>query len=177
MKKNLLSVLILALLVVNLILTGIMMFSVVSTNSKTAAVVTDIATILNLDIKNGEGEGEEDTGRPRPSLADTAVISLPSDGDMQITLQKGADGKDHVALVNVSLSLDTTAEAYETYGATISEKESLIVGVINEVVGGYTADEVTVRGDEIKEKILKKLEDMFESPFIYDITFSKLIVG
>ena len=96
---------------------------------------------------------------------------------MQITLQKGADGKDHVALVNVSLSLDTTAEAYETYGATISEKESLIIGVINEVVGGYTADEVTVRGDEIKEKILKKLEDMFESPFIYDITFSKLIVG
>ena len=104
MKKNLLSVLILALLVVNLILTGIMMFSVMSTNKKTAAVVTDVASILKLEIGTGEGgEGGEDGEKPHPSMADTAVVQLPSDGDMQITLAKGSDGKDHIALVNVSL--------------------------------------------------------------------------
>ena len=48
MKKNLLSVVILALLVVNLILTGIMMFSCVSANKKTAALVNDIASVLDL---------------------------------------------------------------------------------------------------------------------------------
>ena len=178
MKKNLLSVLILALLVVNLILTGIMMFSVMSTNKKTAAVVTDVASILKLEIGTGEGgEGGEDGEKPHPSMADTAVVQLPSDGDMQITLAKGSDGKDHIALVNVSLSLDMTDPAYESYGATLTERESLIVGVINEVIGDYTADEVTARGDEIKAKRLDKLKEMFESPFIYDITFSKLIVS
>ena len=48
MKKNLLSIVILALLIVNLVLTSIMMFSVTSTNKKTGAVVADIASILKL---------------------------------------------------------------------------------------------------------------------------------
>ena len=39
MKKNLMSVLILALLIVNIVLTVITMISVTSTNKKTAAVV------------------------------------------------------------------------------------------------------------------------------------------
>ena len=45
MKRNLLSVLILALLVVNIVLTAVLMFSVVGTNNKVAALVTDIGTI------------------------------------------------------------------------------------------------------------------------------------
>ena len=48
MKKNLLSVLILALLVVNIVLTTIMMLSITKTNSKTAELVTNIATVMNL---------------------------------------------------------------------------------------------------------------------------------
>ena len=51
MKKNLISILILALLIVNIVLTAIMMFSVTSTNSKTAALVTDIASAISLDIE------------------------------------------------------------------------------------------------------------------------------
>ena len=43
MKKNLLSILILSLLVVNIVMTAIMLFSVIGTNKKTAAIVTDIA--------------------------------------------------------------------------------------------------------------------------------------
>ena len=39
MKKNLLSVLILALLVVNIVLTAIMMFSVMGTSQKTSRLV------------------------------------------------------------------------------------------------------------------------------------------
>ena len=60
MKRNLLSVLILALLVVNIVLTGIMMFSVVGTSKKTSALVTDIATILQLEIGSAKGEGKEE---------------------------------------------------------------------------------------------------------------------
>ena len=48
MKKNLMSVLILALLIVNIVLTVITMVSVTSTNKKTASVVNSIATVLNL---------------------------------------------------------------------------------------------------------------------------------
>ena len=58
MKRNLLSVLVLALLVVNIVLTAVLMFSVVGTNNKVAALVTDIGTILQLD----SSEYHADTG-------------------------------------------------------------------------------------------------------------------
>ena len=50
MKKNLLSVLVLALVLVNVILSAVMMFSVLSTNRKTAALVTSVASILSMEL-------------------------------------------------------------------------------------------------------------------------------
>lgn len=50
MKRNLLSIIILALLVVNLVLTSIMMVNVSSASKKTAALVGDIADTLKLEL-------------------------------------------------------------------------------------------------------------------------------
>ena len=52
MKRNMLSILILALLVVNLVMNAIMLLSVMSTNSKTAKIISDVATALQLE--NGD---------------------------------------------------------------------------------------------------------------------------
>ena len=52
MKKNLLSIIILALLVVNIVLSAIMMISVTSASKKTAALVSDISTIIGLEIRD-----------------------------------------------------------------------------------------------------------------------------
>ena len=57
MKKNLLSIIILALLVVNIVLSAIMMISVTSASKKTAALVSDISTIIGLEI-NGLPKSE-----------------------------------------------------------------------------------------------------------------------
>ena len=48
MKRNLLSIIILALLVVNIVLSAIMMVTVSSASKKTAALVADISTIIGL---------------------------------------------------------------------------------------------------------------------------------
>ena len=47
MKKNLISIIILALLIVNIVLTAIMMFSVTGTATKTSALVDNITRALN----------------------------------------------------------------------------------------------------------------------------------
>lgn len=173
MKKNLLSIVILALLIVNLVLTSIMMFSVMSTNKKTAAVVTNIASVLQLELG-----GEEEEVANAVSMENTAVHNISSDMTILLTKAPSADGesKDHYALVAVSLSMDTTHEDYETYGPTIADKESLIIGEITDVIGKYTADEVQPRSEEIKDEILTRIQELFGSEFIYDVTFSKLIV-
>ena len=52
MKKNMLSILILALLIVNVVLTAIMMFSVTGTAKRTSALIDDISAAINLDLEN-----------------------------------------------------------------------------------------------------------------------------
>lgn len=171
MKKNLLSILILALLIVNIVLSVITMFSVTSTNKKTAAVVSQVATVLNLELPAGDGGEEVATG---VSMADTAIYDI--EDEMTILLAKGADGNAHYALVKATLSMDSKNEGYTTYGADIKSRESLIKGEISDVLSQYTADEVQARSSEIQQKILERLQTMFASDFIYKITFSEFIV-
>lgn len=171
MKKNLVSIIILALLIVNLVLTSIMMFSVMSTNKKTGAVVSDIASILKLELGDSEGGA---AAAPAVSMEDTAIYEI--EDELTILLAKGAYGEDHVALVQVSLSMNTKDKGYKTYGSTIGEQESLIKGTITDVISRYTADEIQPRTGEIKEEILSEVQKMYDSEFIYQITFSKLFV-
>ena len=50
MKKNLLGILILGLTFVNIIISGITMFTVMTTNQKTAKVVSDVANAISIDM-------------------------------------------------------------------------------------------------------------------------------
>lgn len=173
MKKNLLSIIILVLLIVNLVMTSVMMISVTGTNKKTAAIVTDIASVLKLELNQGtEAEESAET----VSLENTEAYDLPD--EMTIPLLKGEDGVMHYALVKVSLSMNVKSDGYKTYGADISSRQSLIEGVITEVISQYNVDEVQVKSAEIQDEILSRLQskEMFDSDFIYKVTFSKFLV-
>jgi len=165
MKKNLLSVIILALLIVNLALTGIMMFSTVTANKKTVALVNQIASILNLEVKAPEGAEEE----KEISLLDTETYNI--EDEMVITLKHGDDGADHYALVSVSLSLDKTDERYAELQPLVSANESKIKSVINNTFGKYTKEEASANTQAIATEILNELQTMFESKFIYEVYF------
>lgn len=169
MKKNLLSIIILALLIVNLVFSTVIMISVTSTNKKTAAVIGDIARILNLELEDTEGGDAEKT----VSVEDTAVHDIEE--QMTILLKKGADGKDHYALVSVSLAMNTKHKDYETYGASIGEKESLIKGEVIDVISSYTMEELQADTDGAREKILQRIQEMFDSEFIYKVTFRDIL--
>ena len=53
MKKSMLNVITLALVLVNLILTVLLTFSLVSTNKKTNSLITKVAEIIDLDAGGG----------------------------------------------------------------------------------------------------------------------------
>ncbi len=172
MKKNLLSILILALLIVNLVFSTVIMISVTSTNKKTAAVIGDIATILNLELESGKA-GEEIV---EVSIDDTAVYDIAD--QMTIPLKKGEDGQDHFALVSVTLAMNTKHDDYETYGdaESMAGKESLIKGLIVEAFGSYTMEQLKAdNGEAVREDILQRIQSMFDSDFIYKVTFRDMI--
>ena len=176
MKKNLLSILILALLIVNIILNVIVMISVTSTNKKTAAVVGSIATILNLELDKGAGEDEavsvsmEDTDSY--DIADKLTIPLRVE-----TKEEGGDGEQHFLVVSVSLAMNKKDEGYETYGSAeaMAAKEGMIKGEITDAVSGYTLTQVQADQDAVREDILSRLQTMFDSKFIYKVTFRDFI--
>ena len=55
MKKNLISVIILALLIVNIALTSVMLFSVTSTNKATADMVMRITGAMDMELSSADG--------------------------------------------------------------------------------------------------------------------------
>ena len=173
MKKNLISIVILALLIANIVLTSIMMFSVASTNKKTAALVTDIASAISLDLGTVEGEEEQ---KPAVPMANVVPYTI---SDMMIPLKtdnsEGSDGKKHFAQLSVTLSMDSKHKGYKTYGADISTREDLIKGEINEVVSQFTLTEADENPQMLKDEILKGIQKLFDSDFIFDVSLSSVL--
>ena len=165
MKKNLISIVILALLVVNIVLTSIMMFSVTSTNRKTAALVTDIASAISLDL------GTEEEEAVTVPISDTSSYTI---SEMQIPLKKGEDGEAHFAMLTVTLLTNTKHDDYKEYGEDISTREDLIKGRINETVSQYTLDEINADSQMLKGKILSSIQEIYNSDFIFDKTLQAL---
>ena len=182
MKKNILSFAILALLIVNLVLTAILMFNVTSTNKQVADLVGNIATAMSLELTS---PGEE--GKAEVSLADTEVYAIAGSMTMPLALETvtEADGsqssRQGYLICNVSLSMNTKHEDYETYGSAeaMAAKEELIKDAINTIVSKHTASELQSEAgiEKLKEELLKAVQDLYQSDFIYKISISEVKYG
>jgi flagellar FliL protein len=165
-----LSIISLALLVVDVVLSAIMMVSVSSASRKTAALVSDISAIVGLEIN---GLPQSETVTSAPSMADTAVYNISD--ELTIPLKKSeGDDKTHYAVGNVSLSMDTTHEDYKTYSETMSDREGLIKDVIFDVIGNYTMEEMQSDSKTVKAELLARIQELFGSEFIYSVSFNFL---
>ena len=168
MKKNLLSIVILALLIVNVVLTSVMLFSVTGTMKKTASLIDSISVALKLEMNEGISQAEAQN----VPMEDIAVHQIAE--EMMIPLAVGADGKDHFCQVSVSLSMNTKAEGYKEYSATIAEKEDLIKGEIVNVISGYTIESAKADTDAMRNAILERIQQMYDSDFIFNVVFREV---
>lgn len=175
MKKNLISIIILALMIVNIVLTAIMMFSVVGASKKTAALVDNIATAMDLELAaSSEGEAAEEV----VSMADTETYSFAD--NMTIPLKKSeGDDKDHYCIVSITLSINTKADGYKEYGSAenLATREGLIKDEINGVFARYTMEEARDNQEIIKKEIIDRIQQMFDSKFIYNVSFGDIMFG
>ena len=171
MKKNMLSVLILALLIVNVALTSIMMFTMMGTNKKTAKLIDGISTALSLEITDPSMEGVE--AEAEVAMEDIKVHQIPD--QLTIGLAKGADGKAHYCVVSISLSLNTKDPDYEKYNATLGDNVDMIKDKIFQVVGSHTIEEAESNTDGLREEILEAIQQMYGSKFVYNIVFRDIM--
>ena len=168
MKKNLISIIILALLIVNIVLTAIMMFSVTGTATKTSALVDNITRALNLELT-----AKADAGASAVPISDIATYDI---AEMTIELQQDAEGEQHFFVGSITLSMNTKDKDYKTYGGDMESRESLIKSEITDVISSYTVEDARSNQDTIKSEILERIQTLFNSEFVFNVAFSDILI-
>ena len=109
MKKNLITVIILALVLVNLVLTAILAFTIIPQTRKSNQLIEKIASAIDLELEDG-------------SSKDTAAVPVEDievydiEASFTVNLSPSGDGKDHVAVFSIGLSLNTKSDGYKSIG-------------------------------------------------------------
>ena len=78
-------------------------------------------------------------------------------------------------MVSVSIVMNSKDEDYATYQPMVSQRESLIKSEIMEAFGSYTKAEVEADSSIVANDIKQRLQTMFDSKFITDVSFQKIV--
>ncbi len=165
MKKNILTVIILATTLVNLTLCGVMLFVYLPNAQKMNTMITKICQVIDLELESPIPKEKKDDVLPQ----DLEPILVAE--EMTVPLAKGADGKEHYLRVNVSLVLHKKAEDYKTVQPMIESQNARIKEIIQNSLGDLTYENHLDSKDLVKEEILKFLQEEFNTECIYRIDF------
>lgn len=171
MKKNLMSVIILALVFANFVLTALLMFTVLPETKKANQMIEDVCNAVDLELNSGAATGLSNT-----SMDKIKAYAINNGEKMLMSFANGEDKKKHILSASVSLSLNTESDNYSVYGENLGEKDSIIKSCINDIVHKYTMDEFDEDRDVVYNEILKELQNMFGGDFIVSINFSDVML-
>lgn len=164
MKKNMLTIIILALVTVNMVLSALIVFVVVPASSKTNRLVSQISSVIDLELQSPEEEEQAEVVDP------ASKEEYPIEGERNFNLQMGSDGKAHFAqLDGITLSLNTKSKDYKKLRPTLDTNQKSIVDVVDQVITSYSIDNAASSKEEMKARILEQLQTLFDSDFIVDV--------
>jgi flagellar FliL protein len=170
MKKNLITVIILALVVVNLVLTAVLTISIVPETKKANELITKVCSAIDLDLQAGDTAGSLAI-----NVSDMVDYAVNGGATMTINLADSGDGNMHYAVLGISLSLDSTNEDYTTFGdgaGNLAQQDNIISDTIKTVIASHTIDDMRNNEEGVKEEILEALQTLFKSSFIVRVNFS-----
>lgn len=174
MKKSMLSVVNLAISIINLALTVDLTFSLVTTNNKTNNLISKVAEIIDLDVAGDTSSTASGSGAV--SVDDLEYVSVKNGDDDKITVSYTSGGKTHYVVLKVNIGLNKKAKDYEVKSASINNGMSSIVSTVTTEALKYSYDSVTSNKTNIEASILKSLQDQFQTQAIYTVTLSQILV-
>ena len=171
MKKSMLNVITLALVLVNLVLTVILTFSLVSTNNKTNKLVTKVSEIIDLDVAGGVSNNKS----AGTSIEDVAYVDVSNNGSNDIMISYTDGGKTHYAIVNVTLGLNTKAKDYASKSTTINNGMKVIVNAVQTEAMKYTYSTIAASKTTVESNLLATLQDTFQTECITSVIVSVVV--
>ena len=171
MKKSTLNVITLALVLINLVLTVILTFSLVSTNNKTNKLISKVAEIIDLDVA-GADTGDKGTSSSS-GLDDITYVDVTNNDSKDIMISYTDGGKTHYAIMNVSLGLNTKAKDYESVKTQVESAMSMIDSTLMGVIRGF--DSTTPQAD-MEKAATNAVRELFASDTVYSVSFTQYVV-
>lgn len=169
MKKNILTIIILAATLINVTLTAVTLFVVIPNAKKTDTLITKVLSVIDLELES------PNAGKEEISLDDIEPYQIEE--EMTINLKKAANDKiAHYAVVKCSISLNKKSEDYDKKYALLIKQESLVKEIIQDEISNYTVDTIDENKNNIKTAIREKLNTSFDSDFVLQVSFSTFIV-
>lgn len=165
MRKNMLTIIIFAMALINIVLSAVIIFVIVPTSNKTNNLITKVASIIDLELESPE------TGAAELAVSDIATHDIP---DKQTINLKKTDDISHYVIVDVSLSINKTNKDTVDLEPLIDENETTINEIVQDEFSKYTIDDVNDNKNVIKEKVLTRIQEYFKSDFIINVSFGNL---
>lgn len=172
MKKNLISVLILALVFANFVLTGILMFTVLPQTKQANALIEKVCSAIDLDLNSG-GVG----GTPTIPIDKQEPYKVNGGEDIVTNLTPAeGESQKHYAVVKLSLVLNTESDNYKEYTQEfLTNQDDTIKNKINTIIGSYTLDEFNANNyEDVKQEILEAMQAMFGTDYVVAINFGSV---
>lgn len=165
MKKNLITVVILAISIINLVFNILLVFVFMPSATKTNKLITDIAAVLDIEIASKADDSVFDVSNlAHYELEQGTPINLKNDGS----------GELHVLQYGLTINMDKTAADYEKVSANVEASSAMIYDMTRKIIVGYTYAEITdgeVTTTKIKDELLKELRETFNTECIYSVSF------
>lgn len=176
MKKGISNILVLVLVLINLILTAILMFTVLPQTNKTNKLIDKICEIVDLDVGEGSGNGSEDTVTVADLESVPVLFGTGEGASPKTTITvMSTDGKAHHMQIGVIINLNTKHKDYnEDNRKLIDSAMSNISSTITSIVSDYEYTEIS--RENMAADILQALRTLFGSEFIYSIEFDQWVI-
>jgi flagellar FliL protein len=166
MKKNILTIVIMAACLINLVLSAVLVFSVMPAMNKTSKLVDKVASVIDLEIDSGEDEEDSYT------VDDLTTVEITYDSSVKIKLQQdeGDDSAHYALLDGIVVFFNSKAEDCDAVYKSISETNVYVSDIVKDVIGEYSA--TSISETTVKEEAVKRLQEKYNTKSIVEISLT-----
>lgn len=172
MKKNILTIIILAATLINAVLSAVLVFAVMPAMNKTSALVDKVASVIDLEIEDPNSEEQEYT------LTDLQVVTKSYDSTVNINLKRdaGEDTNHYAQLNGWQLSLNSKAEDFSTVMESIQANDVYVDDIVKDTIGACTVTAMDDRA-QIKKEIIKRIQEKYNTKAVVEISLTDLLTA
>lgn len=171
MKKNILTIVIMAATLVNTVLLMVLIFTVMPASNKTSNLVDKVASVIDLEIEDADPEEQEWT------IDDLQAYTKTYDKTVNINLKKdaGEDANHYAQLSGFSVSFNTKADDWETISESITANDIYVDDIVKETIASYTVS--TIDQTQVKTEIVKKIQEKYNTKAVVLINLNGFLTA